>query len=46
MEINMEKFKVMIVYTRSKLYLYYKNLQLEKLKSYKYLCIDFYNDYS
>lgn len=46
MEVNLEKSKVILVSTRSKFYLFYKVLQLEQGKSYKYLDIKFSHNYS
>lgn len=45
-EVNLKKTKVIIVGTRSKLSFCYKGLELEQVKSYKYLGIDFSSDYS
>lgn len=46
MELNMKMSKVIIVCTRIKLSFYYNDLQLEELKSYKYLDIHFSDNYS
>lgn len=46
MEINLKKSKVILVDIRSKLFFFYKELELEQVKSYKYLGIDFSYDYS
>lgn len=46
MEVNLEKSKIIIVGTRSDFSFCYKELELEQVKVYKYLGIDFSHDYS
>lgn len=45
-KLNMEKSKFIIVGIRYKFLFIYKDLKIEQVKNYKYLHIEFSNDYS